>query len=383
MRKTGSNRRAGHRRGRQLWSAAALSLLLAATAPAAARAGASASVVGGTQVAEGQLPWVAALTLPALLGASDFARQFCGASLVAPKVVVTAAHCVRDRHPRDVEIVLDKRRLADPGGERRSVSAIEINPGFDHVGLSNDVAVLQLASASTVAPADLPRAGQADGLWDPGDAATVAGWGLTSENGARSSVLRSAVVSVVTDAECGARYGSNFDPSSMLCAGASEGGLDACQGDSGGPLAVTDGGSWTLIGTVSWGFGCARPDYPGVYSRLGGDVLGDWTRSRVEALQNAPDRFAPTTEIVRRGALRHSKRPWVRFRSPGESGTGFQCSIDGRRYHRCTPPKRIRFKRGRHVFRVRAVDWAGNADPTPARVVLGSRHRRKQPASRV
>eukprot|EP00985_Skeletonema_marinoi_P022043 scaffold13819_cov139-Skeletonema_marinoi.AAC.1 len=59
----------------------------------------------------------------------------------------------------------------------------------------------------------------------------------------------------------------------MLCASDTQEGQDACSGDSGGPLFTrlpADGGHdlFTLVGTVSWGYGCAMKEYPGVCGGL-------------------------------------------------------------------------------------------------------------------
>ena len=50
--------------------------------------------------------------------------------------------------------------------------------------------------------------------------------------------------------------------------GLTDGGQDACQGDSGGPLICDVDGKYVLTGIVSWGAGCAKEGYAGVYGRV-------------------------------------------------------------------------------------------------------------------
>lgn len=81
------------------------------------------------------------------------------------------------------------------------------------------------------------------------------------------------------------------------------------------------------------------------------------------------DTSAPQTKITKgpkRKIAEHTVK--VKFRS-SEYGSSFRCKLDKQHYKRCTSPRKLkRLEEGRHKFRVRATDAAGNPDPTPAKV---------------
>lgn len=103
------------------------------------------------------------------------------------------------------------------------------------------------------------------------------GWGRLSSGGSSPSELMQAEVPLVSNERCSKSYGRIHD--SMLCAGHDEGGVDACQGDSGGPLVCKYGGKWHVEGATSWGKGCARPQYFGVYAKV--RYMLDWVHEKM------------------------------------------------------------------------------------------------------
>jgi hypothetical protein len=130
--------------------------------------------------------------------------------------------------------------------------------------LNNDYALLHLTSpVTTFEPIQLCTDTAHD---EEPVMSTTMGWGATSSGGSSSAILLE--VDVPIDDSCG-NYSNSEITNHMVCAGDSNGGEDSCQGDSGGPLIMTnDDGEYELIGIVSWGYGCAEAQYPGVYSKI-------------------------------------------------------------------------------------------------------------------
>ena len=260
------------------------------------------SVVGGSPAKISDHPWQAALIFSKdkypVFGQSDLDRQFCAAVLIHPRILATAAHCLyrrdlddaltSDFDPDDIQVLLGKTDLTKPGGDLHDVAALRIIPTFDPARETNDVALIALTTSAEQTPIRI--AGPRErGVWAARRNTVVVGWGRTSEGGEPSPVLREILIPVLADDRCDAIGGfyERFDRRSMLCGGNLEGGEDACNGDSGGAMtSPIRGGAWRLSGLVSTGDGCARPNAPGIYSRVAGNTLATWIRQNVAAMQD-------------------------------------------------------------------------------------------------
>jgi len=109
--------------------------------------------------------------------------------------------------------------------------------------------------------------------------ATVSGWGTLYSGGSQPSILQKVNVPTMSNGQCmtNTAYGRGDITAQMICAADSN--KDSCQGDSGGPMVTNEGNHFSIIGVVSWGYGCAQANAPGVYARVT-NQLG-WIQSKI------------------------------------------------------------------------------------------------------
>ncbi|XP_046541608.1 suppressor of tumorigenicity 14 protein [Equus quagga] len=238
-------------------------------------------VVGGTDADEGEWPWQVSLHA---LGQG----HVCGASLISPSWMVSAAHCyVDDRGFRYSDHTMwtaylglhDQSKRSAPGVQERRIKRIISHPAFNDFTFDYDIALLELQQpaeySGTVRPICLPGVSHA---FPAGKAIWVTGWGHTQEGGTTALILQKGEIRVINQTTCEKLLPQQITPR-MMCVGYLSGGVDACQGDSGGPLSsVEEDGRIFQAGVVSWGDGCAQRDKPGVYTRL--PVFRDWIKEQ-------------------------------------------------------------------------------------------------------
>ncbi|MGW4030884.1 serine protease [Streptomyces sp. NPDC004838] len=231
--------------------AAAGAVVLAAVSlqPTSASA-APAPVVGGTRAAQGEFPFMVRLSMG------------CGGALYSQQIVLTAAHCVSGSG-NNTSITATAGVVDLQSGSAVKVRSTKVLQAPGYNGTGKDWALIKLAR-----PINLPTLKIADtNAYDSGTF-TVAGWGAAREGGAQQRYLLKAQVPFVSDASCRQAY-PGLVANEELCAGLPRGGVDTCQGDSGGPMfRKDDANAWVQVGIVSWGEGCARPNYPGVYTQV-------------------------------------------------------------------------------------------------------------------
>jgi trypsin len=242
--------------------------------PAAPNGDFEAQIIGGSDVTEGQYPWLVGLGAPG--EGTAYERQFCGGTVIAEDVVLTAAHCVEESAAADLVVFSGAIDLESADVVETAVADLHVAEDYnDPIAMANDWALLKLAEPVDVEPIALgTEAGEFDVL-------ETAGWGDTGEG--FPTTAQWVEVPFVSDTDCEAAYPDEVDAASMLCAGDLEnGGVDSCQGDSGGPIMSPAGEDQVLVGIVSWGYGCAEAGNPGVYGEVAdfdeaiAEVLAGW-----------------------------------------------------------------------------------------------------------
>ncbi|XP_052738135.1 transmembrane protease serine 9-like [Bicyclus anynana] len=222
-------------------------------------------IVGGYDTTIQDFPYQAYLLLQK---GSDYYQ--CGGSIISDSYILTAAHCLSGVSKVFARVGSTD---ADSGGTQYKSTHFKAHPKYNPGTLDYDVGLIHFSNKINLdgENAKAIQLAESGSSVPPDTTLTVSGWGATSENGDVSPTLMAVQVPTVSTEECNNSYGDITVR--MICAGVPEGGKDSCQGDSGGP-AVGDGP--IQLGIVSFGVGCARPGYPGVYSNV--SALRNWIR---------------------------------------------------------------------------------------------------------
>ncbi|XP_064408587.1 transmembrane protease serine 12-like isoform X1 [Latimeria chalumnae] len=226
-------------------------------------------VIGGENALAGHWPWQVSIQV---YHGQFF--HFCGGAIINKYWIVTAAHCLNTVKKKLYRVVAGLRHLSiiSTKAQRRISDKAIIHKSFQMQSYDNDIALIKmklpLKYTSYIWPICL------------GTHATenkklilcyITGWGKTKESGSLSDVMQEAQISIIPRAVCNNSASYNgLLTENMICAGYEAGGVDSCQGDSGGPLACYDDneGKFFLVGITSFGYRCAQPHFPGVYTRV-------------------------------------------------------------------------------------------------------------------
>eukprot|EP00543_Licmophora_paradoxa_P004373 CAMPEP_0202441804 /NCGR_PEP_ID=MMETSP1360-20130828/1314_1 /ASSEMBLY_ACC=CAM_ASM_000848 /TAXON_ID=515479 /ORGANISM="Licmophora paradoxa, Strain CCMP2313" /LENGTH=573 /DNA_ID=CAMNT_0049056955 /DNA_START=51 /DNA_END=1772 /DNA_ORIENTATION=+ len=262
--------------------------------------GSTTRIVGGQQAPSGRYPYFVHLEIITNAG-----RFQCGGTLIYEDIVVTAAHCLVDRSNEGQTITgieawvgLEDITRKDLAIFRTALNAVP-NTGYDGFLNNDDIMVLKLnAPVTTVTPVLLNFAPEAPAVGTP---VKIFGMGSLQEGGQFSNTLQDATVGVIDFNTCNSpnSYNGTIVDAVMICAGVATGSPDSCLGDSGSALIVEtipgNPAGDVQVGITSFGNGCARPGFPGGYTRI--SAYQQFLVSNVCALANSPPDGCTVTPI--------------------------------------------------------------------------------------
>ncbi|XP_020278718.1 trypsin 3A1-like [Pseudomyrmex gracilis] len=233
-------------------------------------------IVGGNVTSVHEYPW--------LVSMYKRGTFYCAGSVITRKHVLTAAHCLSGFDIKSITLVLVDADHPKIGKSAivRGIHSVTIHENYQAYSYDNDIAIIQMDQpviiGDAIRTACLPEDKNIDYT---GANATIVGWGRTGEHKPLSDELRRVNVPILSMEECAlAGYAKDRITENMFCSGFLQGEFDACFGDSGGPLLVKGvHGQLDVIGLVSFGRGCARPSFPGIYTKLTNYI--DWFKDHL------------------------------------------------------------------------------------------------------
>ncbi|XP_067214414.1 trypsin-7-like [Linepithema humile] len=223
-------------------------------------------IVGGNVTSVYDYPWLVSMNKKGMF--------YCAGTVITRRHVLTAAHCLKGFDIRTIKLVLADNDHPSIGSNTivRRIKTATIHKDFHSYSYDNDIGIIEMDEPvslnNIVRTACLPEDKAIDYT---GALALAVGWGRTGESTQVSDELRKVSLPVLSQEECdNAGYAEKRITENMFCAGyLLEGARDACFGDSGGPLHVKGShGQLEIMGIVSWGRGCGRPNFPGIYTKL-------------------------------------------------------------------------------------------------------------------
>ncbi|EDW60468.1 trypsin iota [Drosophila virilis] len=228
-------------------------------------------IVGGNDLVIHNAPWQVSIQVSA--------RHVCGGAIYSKEIIITAGHCVQGTSVTLLQVRVGANQH-NSGGNLLPVAAYQIHEQYDGKLLHYDIALLRLASQLTFS-LSVKAIALTSTSPPAGSSVSVSGWGHTEESGDAgfAQSLQLVQLQIIERGDCASAkygYGWDFVGTEMICAAAA--GKDACAGDSGGPM-VSDR---LLAGIVAWGYGCAQPNYPGVYVDVA--ILRSWIIKTANAI---------------------------------------------------------------------------------------------------
>lgn len=203
----------------------------------------------------------------------------CAGVIYSERVAVTAAQCIVDVKENEKIMVVAgaNSRVGLDGLPYPALKWIS-HPSYSSWTVDYDIGIIIIDDSFDFNHLKISLIAIKESRPVNGKIGTIAGWGYREEFGPSSQNLEEVQVPIISTADCTSSYGVGEITERMICAGyLTTGGKDACQGDTGGPLVVDN----QLVGLVSWGRGCARPNYPSVYTFV--NSLKQWIDETIAA----------------------------------------------------------------------------------------------------